>query len=240
MNSLNFLNSKRSATLSGSTLHEIAMWFRRQLLHDAALPGALLFLLCALGVPGGSLHAAPASKAPLRTDPFKAPPASYRLSANDLIHIKVFGEDELECSSRIARDGTVPFPLLGSISVGGKTVLEATSAIQSALRTYLINPQIALRILEYNKRRFTVLGQVNRPGTFDMPDDSPLSLLEAIGMAGGYSRLANPSKVTIRRSSPGGLEEILKVDAKRMAKSKTGTPFLLQPGDTVVIEESLF
>ncbi len=179
-------------------------------------------------------------KAPLRTDPLKAPPASYRLSPNDLIHIKIFGEDELECSSRIARDGTIPFPLLGNITIGGKTVLEATAAIQSALRAYLINPQAALRILEYNKRRFTVLGQVNRPGTFDMPDDSPLSLLEAIGMAGGYSRIANPSKVTIRRSGPQGTEEIFKVDAKRMAKSKSSAPFLIQPGDTVVVEESLF
>jgi polysaccharide export outer membrane protein len=176
----------------------------------------------------------------LRTDPFKAPPASYKLTANDLIHVKVFGEEELECSARIARDGTVPFPLLGSMSVGGKTVLEATAAIQSALRTYLLTPQVAVRILEYNKRRFTVLGQVNRPGTFDMPDDSPLTLLEAVGMAGGYSRLANPSKVTIRRSGPGGAEEIFKVDAKRMAKTKAGPPFLLQPGDTVVVAESLF
>jgi polysaccharide export outer membrane protein len=104
----------------------------------------------------------------------------------------------------------------------------------------LINPQVALRIVEYNKRRFTILGQVNRPGTFDMPDDSPLSLLEAIGMAGGYSRLANPSKVTIRRSGTQGTEEMFKVDAKRMAKSKTAAPFLIQPGDTVVVEESLF
>lgn len=175
-----------------------------------------------------------------RMDAFKAPPASYKLASNDLIHIKVFGEDELECSSRIARDGTVPFPLLGSVSVGGKTVLEATAAIQSALRSFLVNPQVAVRIMEYNKRRFTVLGQVNRPGTFDMPDDSPLSLLEAIGMAGGYSRLANPSKVTIRRSGAGSPEEIFKVDAKRMAKSRTGPPFFILPGDTVIVEESLF
>jgi protein involved in polysaccharide export with SLBB domain len=212
----------------------------QKIFHHAKRLRLLCFLFCALCAPGIAIHAAPPSKAPLRADPFKAPPASYKLSANDLIHIKVFGEDELECSSRIARDGTVPFPLLGSIGVGGKTVLEATSAIQSALRSYLVNPQVALRILEYNKRRFTVLGQVNRPGTFDMPDDSPLSLLEAIGMAGGYSRLANPSKVTVRRSSPGGFEDIFKVDAKRMAKSKTDTPFLIQPGDTVVVEESLF
>jgi polysaccharide export outer membrane protein len=176
----------------------------------------------------------------LRADPFRAPPASYKLSANDLIHIKVFGEEDLECSSRIARDGTVPFPLLGSLGIGGKTVLEATAALQAALRAYLVNPQVALRIVEYNKRRFTVLGQVNRPGTFDMPDDSPLGLLEAIGMAGGYSRLANPSKVTIRRSSSGGTEEIFKVDAKKMARTKVSVPFLLQPGDTVVVEESLF
>jgi protein involved in polysaccharide export with SLBB domain len=164
----------------------------------------------------------------------------YRLASNDLIHIKVFQEDELETVARVGRDGTIPFPMLGTLSVGGKTLPETTSAVTLALKDYLVRPQVAVRVVEYTKRKFTVLGQVNRPGTFDLPDDAPLSLLEGIGLAGGYTRLANSSRVTVKRSLPGAAEQIFKLDARQMARGKNAPRFQLQPGDTVMVEESLF
>ncbi len=99
---------------------------------------------------------------------------------------------------------------------------------------------MAVRVVEYTKRKFTVLGQVNRPGTFDLPDDAPLSLLEGIGLAGGYTRLANSSRVTVKRSLPGTAEQVFKLDARQMARGKNAPRFQLQPGDTVMVEESLF
>jgi protein involved in polysaccharide export with SLBB domain len=164
----------------------------------------------------------------------------YRLSSNDLIHIKVFQEEELETVARVGRDGTIPFPLLGTVSVGGKTLPETTAAVTLALKEYLVRPQVAVRVVEYTKRKITVLGQVNRPGTFDMPDDAPLSLLEGIGLAGGYTRLANSSRVTVKRSLPGQTEQVFKLDAREMARGKNAPRFQLQPGDTVMVEESLF
>ena len=169
----------------------------------------------------------------------RPPATSYRLSANDTIHVRVFQEEELETTARIAKDGTISFPLVGSIALGGKTLAEANAAILQALRNYLINPQISLRITEYSKRRFTILGQVNHPGIFDMPDENPLSLLEGIGLAGGYSRIANPSKVIVKRRAPEG-EQLFRLDAKEMAKSKTAPSFQILPGDTVIVEESIF
>ena len=116
---------------------------------------------------------------------------------------------------------------------------EAAAAISQALKDYLVHPQVALRIVDYSKKRFTVLGQVNRPGTFDLPDESPLSLLEGIGLAGGYSRIANPSKVIVKRRGPGG-EQVFHLNAKQMAKGSATPSFQILPGDTVVVEESLF
>lgn len=165
---------------------------------------------------------------------------AYRLCGNDLVNIRVFQEDELESSVRIAKDGSITFPLIGHVSIGGKTLPEACVAVETALRSFCKSPQVVIRIVEYNKRRFTVLGQVNRPGTFEMPDEGPLSLLEAIGMAGGYSRIANPSKVTLKRTSPDGSEQIFRLDAKRMARESSIAPFLLRTGDTIVVEETLF
>ena len=164
----------------------------------------------------------------------------YRLTSNDLIHIKVFQEEELETVARVGRDGTIPFPMLGTLNVGGKTIPETTAAVTLALKDYLVRPQVAVRVVEYTKRKFTVLGQVNRPGTFDLPDDAPLSLLEGIGLAGGYTRLANTSRVTVKRSQPGMAEQVFKLDAREMARGKNAPRFQLQPGDTVLVEESLF
>jgi polysaccharide export outer membrane protein len=177
--------------------------------------------------------------APPRADPARTPAAGYRLVSNDTIHIHVFQEDELETTARIGKDGSIPFPLVGSLSLGGRTVPEAATAVTQALKDYLVHPQVALRIVDYSKKRFTVLGQVNRPGTFDLPDESPLTLLECIGLAGGYNRIANPSKIIVKRRTPGG-EEVFRLDAKQMAKGNKVPPFQIHPGDTVVVEESLF
>ncbi|MEK0447418.1 MAG: hypothetical protein RLZZ399_2739, partial [Verrucomicrobiota bacterium] len=166
------------------------------------------------------------------------PSASYRLSPNDVVHIRVFQEEDLETSARISKNGTIPFPLLGNIPIGSLTVQEASSRLEAALREYLVRPQVALRIIDFAKRKFTVLGQVSRPGTFDFPDDSPLSLLEGIGMAGGYTRIANPSKITVKRVTPAG-EQIFELNGKKMAREKSAPRFDLLPGDTVVVEESL-
>lgn len=177
--------------------------------------------------------------APQKTDPARSPTAGYRLASNDTVNIQVFQEDELQTTARIGKDGSIPFPLVGTISLGGRTVPEAAAAVSQALKDYLVHPQVALRIVDYSKKRFTVLGQVNRPGTFDLPDESPLSLLEGIGMAGGYSRIANPSKVIVKRRGLGG-EQVFHLNAKQMAKGSAVPSFQILPGDTVVVEESLF
>lgn len=204
---------------------------------------ALLGFLSAV-TPALAQNTPPAQKpfsttAPQKTDPARSPTAGYRLASNDTVNIQVFQEDELQTTARIGKDGSIPFPLVGTISLGGRTVPEAASAVSQALNDYLVHPQVALRIVDYSKKRFTVLGQVNRPGTFDLPDESPLSLLEGIGMAGGYSRIANPSKVIVKRRGLGG-EQVFHLNAKQMAKGSAVPSFQILPGDTVVVEESLF
>src|SRR6266576_5324075 len=126
---------------------------------------------------------------------------TYVVGPNDLLLIKVYRQDDLESRVRIAADGTTTLPLLGTINLGGKTLEEATGHVRELLqKDYLVNPQVSVRILEYAKRRFTVLGQVQKPGTFEIPSEESVNLLEAIAMAGGFNRLANTSKVTLTRT----------------------------------------
>ncbi len=91
--------------------------------------------------------------------------SSHLLAPNDMVEIKVFQEDDLEAKLRISQRGTITFPLVGVISIGGKTPQDAAALIRAALaKDYLVNPQVTLTVLEYGKRRFTVLGQGAKSG----------------------------------------------------------------------------
>jgi protein involved in polysaccharide export with SLBB domain len=163
---------------------------------------------------------------------------SYILAPNDLVDIKVFQEDDLESKLRISRDGTITFPLIGQVRIGGRTPQQAARIIRDALaRGYIINPQVTVNVLSFTKYRVTVLGQVQKPGSYDFPDREKLGLLEAIGLAGGYTRGANPSRVLVKRVD--GQERVFRVNAKAMASGRTPT-FEVIPGDVITVSESRF
>jgi protein involved in polysaccharide export with SLBB domain len=171
-------------------------------------------------------------------------PSGYVLSANDQVAVEVFGEDDLRTSGRLNAEGNLSLPLLGSVHLSGLTLTQATARVTELYaRDYLINPKVNVMLVGYAKRRFTVLGQVNRPGSFEMPEGSPggIDLLEAVAMAGGYTRIAAPERITVRRHGPNG-DEILKIDGKRLARGAGGknSSFKVQPGDTITVGESIF
>ena len=171
-------------------------------------------------------------------------PSGYVLSANDQVAVEVFGEDDLRTSGRLNAEGNLSLPLLGSVHLSGLTLTQANARVTELYaRDYLVNPKVNVMLVGYAKRRFTVLGQVNRPGSFEMPDGSPMGidLLEAVAMAGGYTRIAAPERIMVRRHGANG-DEILKVDGKRLARGADGarSNFKVQPGDTITVGESIF
>jgi len=164
---------------------------------------------------------------------------SYILSPNDLVQIEVFQEEDLRTGARISKEGTITFPLLGTVKLAGLTMSQATARLTELLKKdYLVNPRVTMTVVSFSKKRFTVLGQVNSPGIKEMPDQESIDLLEAIGMAGGYTRIANPAKITIKRRE-GGSETVIQVDGKAMAKGN-GKGFQIKPGDTITVAESIF
>jgi polysaccharide export outer membrane protein len=188
--------------------------------------------------------APPNTSAPSVTTNAVTAPSGYVLSANDQIAVEVFGEDDLRANGRLNAEGNLSLPLLGSVHLAGLTLTQATSRVTELYsRDYLVNPKVNVMLIGYAKRRFTVLGQVNRPGSFEMPDGSPsgIDLLEAIAMAGGYTRIAAPERITVRRKSGNG-DEVMKVDGKRLARGAGGanSSFKVLPGDTITVGESIF
>jgi polysaccharide export outer membrane protein len=154
--------------------------------------------------------------------------------------VKVYQESDLDAKVRISKDGSIVLPLLGQVAVGGKTREDAAKMIRDLLaEKYLVSPQVSLDIAEYSKRRFTVLGQVQRPGTFDLPGDEAVNLLQAISMAGGYTRLGTGRGVTVQRGQ-GAEKKVFKLDADSMAKDKDVKVFEIIADDTITIGEKIF
>jgi len=204
-------------------------------------------ILLALGLAGSSspvtAQGVPARSATPALAPL--PPGSsadtgtYHISPNDTIRVKVYQEDDLTTDLRISRDGSTTFPLLGTINLGGKTVDEATTQIRELLaKDYLVNPQVTITVTEYAKRRFTVLGQVGKPGIYDFPNEEGMTLLQAIGMAGGFTRLARSGKVTITRSAGG--KKTFTVDVKANTNDPGTKQFDVLPDDTISVDERTF
>jgi protein involved in polysaccharide export with SLBB domain len=165
---------------------------------------------------------------------------NYRLSANDLVEIRVFQEPDLDSRVRIGGDGSVTLPLVGTVALGGKTVNEASDFLRRKYgERFLVNPQLTVTVTDFSKKRFTVLGQVQSPGSYSMPDNEDVTLLQAIGMAGGYTRIAEPSNITVKRVE-NGAESLMKLNAKRMARGGASAAFKIHPGDVINVPESMF
>jgi protein involved in polysaccharide export with SLBB domain len=180
------------------------------------------------------------SSAPATTGGASAP-AGYILSPNDQVAVEVFGEDDLRANGRLNPEGNLSVPLLGSVHLAGLSLTQAASKLTELYgRDYLVHPRVNVSLLSYAKRRFSILGQVGHPGSFEMPEGSPagIDLLEAIALAGGYTRIAAPERITVRRRNESG-DQIFKVNAKRFTKG-SGGGFLVVPGDTITVGESIF
>jgi len=166
--------------------------------------------------------------------------SSRVLSANDVIAVTVYQEEDLATKTIIDKNGMVMLPLLGQVKISGMTVADATSRIQELYnKDYLVNPQVNLIVEHFAERHFAVLGQVQKPGNIEFPQNESVSLLEAIAMAGGYTRLGSPSKVDVSRIE-NGKRTIIPVDAGKMAKDPSRKPFEVLPDDVITVGERTF
>ncbi len=190
-------------------------------------------LLAMVALAATSWAQAPAQASPVTSQ-------DYRISANDLLDFRVFQEPELDAVVRVSGDGVASFALIGPVPIGGRTIVEATELIKARYREgYLKNPQVSLTVRAYARKLFTILGQVQRPGSYDMQGTNQITLLQAIGMAGGYTKIADPANITVKRLEADG-ERVLKFNAKRMARGEDKTSFFIKTGDVITVGESIF
>lgn len=167
--------------------------------------------------------------------------AEYVLQPMDVVKVEVFQEPDMLREVRIAQDSSINLPLINKVDLKGKTVQEAQDAIRDLYnKDYLVNPQINLTVVEYSKRDVKVLGQVTKAGAVEIPTDRPLKLLDAIALAGGFTRLADRKRVTLTRSNPDGSTTTTEINAESIIQSRNSADqWVLQQGDVINVPERL-
>ena len=165
----------------------------------------------------------------------------YKINSFDLLEISVYQEPDLNKTVRVSQDGFISFPLIGKVKVAGMDIISAEELMAEQLgRDYLVDPSVTVFIKEYNIKKVFVLGQVKTPGSYNIPQDKGLSVLESIVLAGGFTNVAAIDNTRIIRVEKGVKKYVeVKISdiTKRGDKSKD---IKLRPNDIVFIPERLF
>lgn len=162
------------------------------------------------------------------------PMQDYLIGPSDTISMAVFGEPEFSAATlRVDVAGNVNVPLIGRVHASGKTTDAFGREVAAALRAggYLVEPRVTVNLIEAVSQRVTVDGEVNQPGIY--PLTGPTTLLDAIAMSRGTTRVARVSEVAVFRVVDGE-QRAAKFDLAAIRRGDAPNP-VLQGNDVVVV-----
>ena len=182
-----------------------------------------------------ALLAAPACRSTLTGPwpPIEAAVQEYRIGPGDLIRVAVFGNNDLSSRVTVRPDGRMTLPLLGEVSVTGKTVNDVTREITEGYRRFVQDARVAVIIEEVHSYRVFVLGKVTRAGEFEAR--TPLTITQAMALAGGTTRGANVDAIVVLRRGANGRDERYEVSMTDILDGHTQQNFTLRTGDTIMV-----
>ncbi|MBK1673587.1 hypothetical protein CKO35_09760 [Ectothiorhodospira shaposhnikovii] len=180
----------------------------------------------------------PSAPMPLATP--EALQADYRIAVRDVLEITVWGQEEFALIERetlprhvVAQDGTIFFPYVGRVRVAGLSAQGAQTLITQRLSRVFEAPQVDVRVLEYRGRQVRVVGAVGSPGPVAI-QDRPITLIDAIYLAGGPLETADLRRVSVTRN--GHLFRVNVLDMFEQAEQAKG--LLLQETDLVYVPDN--
>jgi polysaccharide biosynthesis/export protein len=157
----------------------------------------------------------------------------YRLGAGDKLRIEVYKDAQLSQSVQVRPDGKITLPLVGDLDAVNRTPIELRDTIANSLKEYMTNPVVTVIVVEATAATAYVMGEVYHPGSVNL--QAPLTVLQALAMAGGLKDFADAKNIKILRRTPTGLQTIA-FNYKEAVKSARA-PIYLRPGDTVVVPD---
>ncbi len=200
---------------------------------------AALVLCLALARPFTALAGQAAGPASEQAD------IGYRLGPKDVVEISVWGRPELSGKFTLAADGSVSFPLVGSVQAAERTAPELQADLTARLADgFLKNPRVTVGIDQYVSQRVFVMGEVRTPGAVALT--GTMTLLEALARAGSLSEQAGGDLVILRAAGDQavagplatgqeGTSEVGRVSVSQLRRGATTTNIHLRSGDTVFV-----
>ncbi|HVB99603.1 MAG TPA: polysaccharide biosynthesis/export family protein [Candidatus Dormibacteraeota bacterium] len=199
---------------------EYKLWF-----HRAAWLGLALTLACAAQAREKRTDAA-SRVAPAH--------AEYVIGPEDVLAIDIWHEPEISRVEPVRPDGKITLPLVGEIKASGETTRSLQSEIAARLTHYIHQPAVTVIVQQANSRRFNIIGDVLRPGSYSLNERT--SVLDAIAVAGGFGEFAKVTRIYIVRTQPGGSSQRILFNYKDAVRGdERDLDLALQPGDTVIV-----
>lgn len=158
----------------------------------------------------------------------------YALQPGDLIAITVYEEDALSAEVLVRPDGGISFPLIGDLTVAGRSTIEVKADVEARLAEYIPGASVTVAVLQTTGNRVFVIGKVNAPGAY--PIYRPLDVMQALALAGGTAQFAELDNIRILRRGPDGQQEVLEFEYSEVVRGRNlEQNRLLMSGDTIVV-----
>lgn len=158
----------------------------------------------------------------------------YIIGASDVLDINVWKDPELTQKVPVRPDGRITLPLIGELQVSGLTAMNVQLLITQRLSEFIAKPIVAVSVTEMRSRTYTIVGKIIHPGSYDL--GKPITVLEAIAIAGGFVDFAKTNKVYILRHQADGSEVRLPFNYKKVIDQKAPDENInLKNGDTIVV-----
>jgi polysaccharide export outer membrane protein len=163
--------------------------------------------------------------------------AEVLLGAGDVLKISVYGSPDLGLETRVSEAGSITFPLVGSVAVGGLSVAAAEKKLGQALESggFLRKAQVNIIVTALQSQQVSVLGQVNRPGRY--PIEGKRSLLDILAMAGGQNTDGGDVVSLIRKRGGTTTKETIDI-VDMMRSADLARDFDLTGNDVLYVERA--
>lgn len=164
------------------------------------------------------------------------PQRDYILGPGDVVRVNVYQNQDLSLEARVSESGTISYPLLGQVRIGGMSVPLAERAIADGLRNgnFVKQPQVSVMVMQVRGHQASVLGMVTRPGRYPL-EQAGLRMSELLAIAGGISP-GGSDQITLSGMRDGRpLRVVIDVPSLFSAAGKTNDPVIAN-GDTIYVE----
>lgn len=164
----------------------------------------------------------------------QSPANEYLIGPDDVLAVNVWKEPEISRTLPVRPDGNISLPLVGDLQASGHTPAQLQKEIKEQLVEYLSDPEVTVLVQEAKSHKFNIIGEVEKPGSYVM--GAPMTVLDAIAMAGGLRDFARTTKIFVLRVNADGSRTRLPFNYKQVIKGKDlRADVQLQPRDTIIV-----